>query len=58
MRQGSCEVTYAITHKPIKNVGCVHFANKKDMEYAIENDVGLSPDNPHIIYAESGTGKY
>jgi len=28
------------------------------MEYAIENDVGLSPDNPHIIYAESGTGKY
>jgi len=25
------------------------------MEYAIENDVGLSPENPHIIYAESGT---
>jgi len=25
------------------------------MEYAIENDVGLSPENPHIIYAEAGT---
>ena len=27
------------------------------MDYAIENDVGLSPENPHIIYAESGTGE-
>lgn len=24
------------------------------MEYAIENGVGLSPENPHIIYSESG----
>ena len=26
------------------------------MDYAIENDVGLTPDNPHIIYAESSKG--
>ena len=37
MQQGSGEVTYAITHKPIENVGCVQFANKEDMEYAIKN---------------------
>ena len=26
------------------------------MEYAIENGVGLTPENPHIIYSESGKG--
>ena len=26
------------------------------MDFAVENDVGLTPDNPHIIYAESSKG--
>lgn len=26
------------------------------MEYAIENGVGLTPEKPHLIYAESGKG--
>ena len=27
------------------------------MDYAIENEVGLTPENPHIIYAESSKGR-
>ena len=26
------------------------------MDFAVENDVGLTPDNPHIIFAESSKG--
>ena len=28
------------------------------MDFAVENDVGLTPDNPHIIFAESSKGSY
>ena len=28
------------------------------MDYAIENEVGLTPENPHIIYAESSKGSF
>ena len=26
------------------------------MDYAVINNVGLTPDNPHILYSESNTG--
>ena len=28
------------------------------MDFAVENDVGLTPDNPHIIFAESSKGSH
>lgn len=58
MRQGSCEVTYAITHKPIKNVGCVHFSNKEDMEYAIENLNGTELNGRKLKIFQAKKGFY
>ena len=48
------EVTYASVHRPRKGQGIVEFANRRDLDHALDNKLDLELDGRRLKIREAG----